>query len=293
VSWLVCKAGFELQRCSDCDHVFVSPAPDPLELAAVYADQVAQGSHTRERGAPTGPAHPKFVERVERVRRHLQRGKVLDVGCANGELLNLVRDRGFEVQGVEMNPETAGAARSIGIPVVTGSLEQAAFPDGTFDLVHLGDVIEHVPDVHAFAAEVRRVVRPGGLVIVVTPNHDAFFPRATWALWRWVRIPWSHATPPFHLHQFSTRSLWKLLEAHGLRMVDTWFSPVELPYELQATGLFGELKRAVLARRGLPALRLAFLSSLALVSYPLVWLLDRLKRAKPSDATVNVIAAAQ
>jgi hypothetical protein len=147
--------------------------------------------------------------------------------------------------------------------------------------------------VQSFAAEVRRVLRPDGLFVVATPNHDAFFPRATFALWRWLRIPWSHATPPFHLHQFSTGSLERLLAAHGFATVDVYFTPVNLAYEMRATGSFSALKRAVRSADVPGALHAGVAACGVLACYPLVRLIDRALVGDRSDATVNLIAGAR
>lgn len=293
MSLLLSKDGFDLHRCAACDHIVVHPFPSAKELARLYSFEGGYQTQAADDTARTRPAHPKFVARVARLARYRQGGRLLDVGCSYGEFLGVARERGFEVEGVEMSPDTAALARAKGIPVFAGSLADARFPDASFEIVHAGDVIEHLTDVQDFVAEVRRVLRPGGVLVVATPNHDAFFPRATLALYRLLGIPWSHATPPLHLHQFSTRSLTRLLAEHGLVVVDTDYTPAELGYELRATGAFSALKRAIRRRDLTTALRAGFSACLALASYPIVWLVGRALGSERGDATVNLIVEAR
>jgi SAM-dependent methyltransferase len=290
---LLVKGGFDLYRCAACDHIVVHPVPSSEALARLYSFEGGYQTHAAQDGVPARAAHPKFVERIARIERHRAGGRLLDVGCSYGEFLGVARARGFDVQGVEMSPDTAALAAAQGTPVFVGSLADARFPDATFDIVHAGDVIEHLTDVRAFVAEIRRVLKPSGLIVVATPNHDAFFPRATLALYRVFRIPWSHATPPWHLHQFSARSLERLLAAHGFATLDVYHTGVALGYEVRATGSFSALKRALRARDALGMLRPGLEGCGALIAYPLVWLLDQVVASERRDATVNLIAEAR
>jgi SAM-dependent methyltransferase len=153
-------------------------------------------------------------------------------------------------------------------------------------------VIEHLADPRGSVREIRRILAPGGLFVVATPNHAAFLPRTTLALDRLLGIPRSHSTPPQHLHQFSTTSLEPLLGAHGFEALDVYHTGVALAYELCATGIFSQLKRAVRMRKPQDALRPRLSALLATLLYPLLWLLDRAVSSERSDATVNLIVRA-
>ncbi len=137
-------------------------------------------------------------------------GRLLDVGCGSGRFLTLMRDAGWEVQGVEPDPVSAQIARDRhGIPVTAGTLPQAAFPDRSFDAITMNHVIEHVADPLALLAECRRVLRPGGNVVVVTPNVRSFGHRKFKDCWRGLE-------PPRHLCLFSMQSLGAAAAKAGL-----------------------------------------------------------------------------
>jgi len=282
------KNGYRVNGCADCEHLFVDPVPTSEELAEVYS---LDGGYMPKAEAMTrAPIPAKFVERLGYLRQHRKQGRLLDVGCSFGQLLRAADEAGFEPVGVEMNLDTAALARSLGFDVVEGALEQAGFEEGSFDVVHLGDLIEHVPDVFGLLSEVRRVLRGDGVVILTTPNHDAFFPRATRRFGRWVGLPWSHATPPHHLHQFSCGSLDRLFDRVGLERVDIRYEPILLRYEIGATLAPQSLKRAVIARRPIAALRYAVASGFAVAGYSTLALLERLLPPSRPRGTMSVIA---
>jgi len=101
-------------------------------------------------------------------------GRVLDVGCATGELGAALKgqERAREVVGMELSPVAAAMARARLDDVIEGDLEtaEAAYPDGSFDVLIYADVLEHLKNPWAVAARHRRLLRPGGRVVVSLPN---------------------------------------------------------------------------------------------------------------------------
>lgn len=141
-----------------------------------------------------------------------QKGVLLEVGCGNGFFLSLMKKAGWQVTGVEPDPIAANLAREwFVVPVITGTLPDAAFPDGNFDAVVLSHVIEHVYDPVGLLKECHRVVKPGGRIVVVTPNaesrgHNIF------------RDAWHGLDPPRHFHIFSPQTLHRAAELSGIHM---------------------------------------------------------------------------
>jgi SAM-dependent methyltransferase len=139
--------------------------------------------------------------------------RVLDVGCGSGEFLQRMRTRGWDVVGVEPDPVAAARARSAELDVRDGSLADAAFADDTFDAIVLSHVIEHVHDPIALLRECGRVLRPGGVLLIMTPNLERIGHRRFGADWRGLE-------PPRHLHLFSSRSLSTSVRLAGLDLAE-------------------------------------------------------------------------
>ena len=135
--------------------------------------------------------------------------RLLDVGCGSGAFLSGMRERGWTVVGVEPDPVAAAAARRNGIDVRDGMLADAAFTDDAFDAIVLSHVIEHVHDPIALLRECSRVLRPGGTLVMMTPNLTSVGHQRFGADWRGLE-------PPRHLHIFSVDSLAACARSAGL-----------------------------------------------------------------------------
>jgi SAM-dependent methyltransferase len=110
---------------------------------------------------------------AEAVRRTCERPASLDVGCAYGFYVERLAATGFDAHGVDVSEFAVGRARERGVTnVAVGSADALPFPDASFDFVTCIDVIEHVPSEQApaVAAEIHRVLRPGGIAFMATPN---------------------------------------------------------------------------------------------------------------------------
>ena len=111
-----------------------------------------------------------------------EKPRLLDVGCAYGYVLEMGKILGYESSGVEVSP-AAEFAQSRGLPVFKGQLHEAKFQDEYFDLVTMIDVIEHLPDPVAFLNDVFRILKPGGQLLILTPNVDNLVAKALGRRW--------------------------------------------------------------------------------------------------------------
>lgn len=174
---------------------------------------------------------------IERFAAPLAKRRVLDCGCGAGEYVRALLARGADAYGVEFDEnKLASAARDgeLAARLSAGDLEALAFPDGSFDLALLNEVLEHVPDDRAALAEVRRVLRPGGRLIVLSPTR--LYPFETHGVfWRGTRsrvphtlpgIPWIPLALGTRLFDYWARNYWPwelraLVQRSGLRVIAT------------------------------------------------------------------------
>lgn len=131
-------------------------------------------------------------------------GRLLEVGCGAGRNLARLQELGWQCEGVDFDGSAVRNARVKGLKVHEGTLDGQRFPGESFDAVVSSHVIEHLHDPRGFLLECRRVLKPGGTLVVVTPNsaslgHSLF------------RASWRPLEPPRHLHLFNHDSLMRLV----------------------------------------------------------------------------------
>jgi SAM-dependent methyltransferase len=227
---------FIAMRCRECGLVYLDPRPTATELPRIYPPSYHAFDFSPERFG--------FVYRVRRsleARRALQwcRGlgdtaRILDVGCGDGFHLRLLRDfgrPGWKLEGVDASERAVEAARRAGLVVHHGTIEQLGLPAATYDLVLLIATIEHVDDPAGVLRAVRRLLRPGGRVVIVTDN-TATLDFAVFGARHWGGYHF-----PRHFNLFNRATLERLAAVTELDVdsIETVMSPVNWVYSVRNT----------------------------------------------------------
>jgi SAM-dependent methyltransferase len=194
------------------------PWPSPAELATFYPDHYwfDAGEDTSGKLAERYRRfvladHVRFVMGAVRAARI--DAPVLDVGCGGGLFLRMLKDRGVSVLGLDVAVAAAGVAwRRQGVPAVCASLAHAPFPPATFSVVTMFHVLEHLYDPAAYVDEAKRLLKPGGRLVVQVPNIDCWQYFLAGENWNGVDIP-------RHLIHFKARDLDALLQDCGFEIV--------------------------------------------------------------------------
>jgi len=242
--YLMNKDGFGIYKCPDCGLVFVYPLPEDSYLKEeVYSAKSGYQGHRKGDLDNLPPTH-RF-DQIFYYLGEVKGKKILDVGTSNGEFIYLLRKKGAETYGVEINTKTANAGLRAGLNIFVGFLEDAEFEDNFFDYIHLGDILEHVTDPRALLKECCRVLKPGGILIIRTLNLDCFWGKATMMLYRSFGIPWSVVAPPHHLHFFSWNNMNQLISQLPFKLDYYQFElPPTLMYELGSLHLLKRYKKS-------------------------------------------------
>jgi 2-polyprenyl-3-methyl-5-hydroxy-6-metoxy-1,4-benzoquinol methylase len=206
-----------LKQCpaSDCGLVWLDPAPTPDELREAYQDYY---THTDEADSASLAQHlyrqilqltPIGIARTRLALMLLDKeppGRLLEVGCGNGKRLAAFRDRGWIVEGQEIDPKAAHFAReNFQLTIHLDPIENLA---GTYDAVIMNHVIEHIPDPILILKECRRLLHGGGVLVLTTPNVTSYGHRRFGAAWRGLE-------PPRHLHLFSPATIRQMAQQSG------------------------------------------------------------------------------
>ncbi len=239
---------WSISYCSDCDFSWLNPRPICSDIAKLYEtyhthnltnggrsvlsslkrkveqrvlkaefgyDSLPGGTGTRLAGRLLGTMLPMAREIAGSSVMWLNaqpQGKLLDVGCGNGSFLATMQRLGWEVAGVEPDPKSANIGREqLGLAVTVGTLEEASFLPDSFHCITAHQTIEHMHDPISFLKESFRLLRPGGTLVVTTPNIPSLGHRVFRGSWRGLE-------PPRHLYLFSPKALGTCVEKVGYQL---------------------------------------------------------------------------
>jgi SAM-dependent methyltransferase len=153
----------------------------------------------------------EFSHSVKFIRNHKAGGRLLELGCAYGFLLEEAKPF-YEVAGIEIAEEAAAACRARGLRVLSGVADEGKLAKlGMMDVIVLFDVIEHLPDPRETLALCARHLNPDGIMVITTGDFASLYARLAGTHWRLM-------TPPQHLWYFTPASLRRLAGALGLQL---------------------------------------------------------------------------
>jgi len=206
---------YDLVVCEDCGFGFADGIPTQDVFDAYYRD-LSKYEHQHTGGKESASEEHRFRETSATIAQFIpsKTASVLEIGCATGKLLSLVRDGGFpNIQGLDPSPGCARAAYDLyKVPVVASSLFTIPPPDHPYDFIILLHVMEHVEDLRKAVACLRGVLAPKGRVFVEVPDGSrlAGLPDAPYQVFS-----------NEHINFFSTVSLSNLFRTNGFSVVTT------------------------------------------------------------------------
>jgi 2-polyprenyl-3-methyl-5-hydroxy-6-metoxy-1,4-benzoquinol methylase len=212
--WLLDRPTVEstIVQCQSCGLIYQNPRPSIDEMDQHYPQDYEP--YNSDKKSPSWlqrkAVNYGFEKRAKNVIAYKAKGSLLDIGCATGTFLNHMRQKhNWQVCGVEISSYAAQAAKEMyGLDVFNGMLEQANFPDGSFDAVTMWDVLEHLHDPSNTLREIHRILKPGGILVFRVPNGDSLDARLFGPYW-------AGFDAPRHLYVYQRSTLHKLLEKNG------------------------------------------------------------------------------
>jgi 2-polyprenyl-3-methyl-5-hydroxy-6-metoxy-1,4-benzoquinol methylase len=204
---------FRFVRCRSCGHLYLSPRPAPEDVASIYpADYYAYADDAP--GVARRLRRWREARKVRIYRRAIGEGRrrILDVGCGSGRLLSMLREHGapaWELEGIDVGEDAVRRCRAKGFRAEATRIEAFEAADGAFDAVILMQILEHLDDPRGALARLSALLRPGGVLVLETPNVGGLdyrlFRGRYWGMYHFPR----------HWNLFSTTALTRLLEDAG------------------------------------------------------------------------------
>lgn len=253
---------FPIVRCMTCGLVLTNPRPGRDEISRYYGDgyyaylppdrrnfkeKLKDGVLGELGGYPAEGgllARPLMKTAAMLLRPHIMvvapympGGILLDAGCGAGSFLRWALRAGWNTVGLEVDPRGADEARRHGLPVITGSMEDCSLDDDSFDVVVFNHTLEHCHDPNRVLEHGRRILKPGGLLIVGVPNFDGYDNRV-------FGDSWSNCDAPRHLYHFTPRTLTAMLGRHGFVLEKVRYKKWLIPHSERISFRFLKRKLA-------------------------------------------------
>ncbi len=210
---------YRVHRCRPCDFRWLSPQPGPEDLQRLYTkdeyfDNLKTGFSYEEQ---TRTSNHCMRAHIRKLRKYCSGARILDIGTATGEFVEIALKYGLDAEGVEFSECAVEVAQKKGLPVFQGDVYHPGLKPGTYNAIHINHVLEHLHDPKQVLTRVKELLTPGGIVFVEVPyQFDSL-------LDRWHRLSGSWpGFGPFSLHHlsfFSPRSLSYMLERTGFEVL--------------------------------------------------------------------------
>ncbi len=245
---LVTKNDFTLLIDEETELLVTSPQPSPKEIGKYYESE-EYNSHSAETKSVFDKVY-EFVKTINLKSKYSiieknivetqRNASILDIGCGAGDFLNFCKNKGWNVSGVEPTKKARDISeRKLGIKI-REELSLEHFEDSSFDVVTMWHVLEHRFDPIETVAELKRIVKPGGLIIIALPNYrsyDAKFYKQYWAAY----------DVPRHLFHFTKKTIEIIFAKNDLKLSEVypmWFDSfyVSLISEKNMTGKMNPLR---------------------------------------------------
>ncbi len=200
------------RRCRGCGLVFLEDYA--ADRSQIYGEDYTVWGRSSENDEPVIAESKRaaFRGQLQALTAHIDPAgkRLLDVGTGRGYLLEVARDMGFDCQGLDISAYAAGKAEA-NFPgrIFCGRLEEARYPSESFDVITMTDLLELIGDPLALLAEVKRLLKPGGLLFIITPNTDSLTRKLLGR--NWFQFKYEHVI------YWNRRSLGRLLREFALQ----------------------------------------------------------------------------
>jgi 2-polyprenyl-3-methyl-5-hydroxy-6-metoxy-1,4-benzoquinol methylase len=156
-------------QCRSCNFMYLNPRP--ITISDTENDEAYYTQYKNAAQSQTVLFNHRFREFLS----GQSQGRVLDIGCATGNFLKVAEQFGWDTYGIDLSQWACDYLRKSGFDnIFNATLEEINFKEAYFDAVHLSHVLEHIPDPIAFLVEIKRILKPGGRVIIEVPNEARF-----------------------------------------------------------------------------------------------------------------------
>ena len=217
--YFLTQESFEIVECDDCHLLYTTPRPTADEIGKYYQSENYYSHQENKKGFI-----PRLYEAIKKVNiKHKfevatndlkleNGGKMLEIGCGVGDFLHYAEQQGWECYGAEPSDDAVKILRTKTKIKVVKPEQIEGFPDASFDLICMWHVLEHVADLKWQIAQLKRLLKPNGRIVIALPNYQSYDAQ-------YYKDKWAAYDVPRHLNHFSEEFMRKELNNCGLAYI--------------------------------------------------------------------------
>lgn len=218
-SFLKCKdhtvshETFQIMECNSCKLKFTNPRPEPQKLGDYYKSETYISHSNISKGFINSAYQVirkyTLLKKLQLISKYYRTGKILDIGCGTGEFLKICKDAKWVTLGIEPDPDARKkAVENHGLDVLEEA-EIKSLKNEDFDIISMWHVLEHVSNLNERIEDLKRLIKPNGVIIIAVPNLSSLDAQIYQEYWAAYDLP-------RHLYHFSPSDIETVFESHGL-----------------------------------------------------------------------------
>lgn len=206
IDYMVSRETFQIVTCDSCEFRYTNSAPDLNELG-----KYNESDNTLAQNSKGLIRNYIFIKRLKLISKFYRTGNLLDIGCGKGEFLNICNQAKWNVIGVDSNEQNRENARKNFSFEVRGLEEIIKLKDSSFEIITMWHSLESIPNLRETVNELKRLLKPKGVIIVSVSNCDSLDAKL-------YREYWSAYNVPKHLYHFTPKHIENLFKQFDLKV---------------------------------------------------------------------------
>lgn len=215
VDYTVSRETFNIVQCNSCGFKFTNPRPQTNDLGRYYkSEEYISHSNTKKgfiNSAYQSVRKYTLLKKLQLISKFYKTGNILDIGCGTGEFLNVCKNAKWNCIGIEPDDDAREMGKNNYSLDVRPELEINNLASESFDIITMWHVLEHVPDLNQRILDLKRLLKPKGIIIIAVPNCDSYDAKV-------YKEHWAAYDVPRHLYHFTPASIEHLFKKHQLKM---------------------------------------------------------------------------
>jgi SAM-dependent methyltransferase len=198
--------------CQQCGHVYVKERLNDAQIVSLYAQRTSHHGSSIKEQWDYSEVKRKYVYEplLKRIESLTPVGRLLDIGCSNGSFISTAKYHGWQEYGLELEDSSYQVAKKHEVNVSNQELGKQHFPDNHFSAVTMWQLIEHLANPKEMIREIYRIIKPGGILVVSTPNIKSI-------AWYLLKEEWGAVEPMVHLNLFNLAGMRRIMQDCGFK----------------------------------------------------------------------------